>query len=300
MNVPTNIIFKIPGDILAWTRPLRTHYHQGQHVLLSPGKKVGWIGIWSYLKELRVQGSRQFLMATLYKISCLSGFLARWYSNRAPVTPWIQILLKFQYFLNQYIHDVWNLKKFGLPVVSIPAPRASIAIMVGTIESFPHLAGMNIEPKTYNLMGWEPSNKLCQHSVVIGVVHIHLLQCLRHLPVIHFALLWAYILCFGICKLFDVFLPVCNFKWCNHLFHHILPAWKPLTSLKVKHGDAIQSYEWKYHHWIMMINNNNNNKIVINLQGQEEHRQRPAQDLSLSFNQPPSIFVPSKCPFLSN
>ena len=50
----------------------------------------------------------------------------------------------------------------------------------------------------------------------------------------------------------------------------------------------------------MMINNNNNNKIVINLQGQEEHRQRPAQDLSLSFNQPPSIFVPSKCPFLSN
>ena len=67
--------------------------------------------------------------------------------------------------------------------MSIPAPRASIAIIVGTIESFPHLTEMNIEPRTYDLMRWEPSDKLCQHCVVIGVVHVHLLQRLRHLPV---------------------------------------------------------------------------------------------------------------------
>ena len=72
------------------------------------------------------------------------------------------------------------MKKFSLPVVSIPAPRASIAIIVGTIESFPHLTQMSSNP---NLEYVTPSDKLGQHRVVIGVVHIHLLQRLRHLPV---------------------------------------------------------------------------------------------------------------------
>ena len=64
--------------------------------------------------------------------------------------------------------------------MSIPAPRASIAIIVGTIESFPHLTQMSSNP---NLEYVTPSDKLGQHRVVIGVVHIHLLQRLRHLPV---------------------------------------------------------------------------------------------------------------------
>ena len=70
--------------------------------------------------------------------------------------------------------------------MSIPAPRASIAITVGTIESFPHLTLEIVECPYPDLEYVEcvtPSDKLGQHRVVIGVVHVHLLQRLSHLPV---------------------------------------------------------------------------------------------------------------------
>ena len=65
--------------------------------------------------------------------------------------------------------------------MSIPAPRASIAMMVGTNESLPHLIEISSDPKLEKYA--TPSDKLGQHRVVIGVVHVHLLQRLRHLPV---------------------------------------------------------------------------------------------------------------------
>ena len=82
-----------------------------------------------------------------------------------------------------------HLNKLNLPAVSIPAPRASIAIIVGTIESFPHLTEMSSNP---GLEYVTPSDKLGQHGVVIGVVHVHLLQRLRHLPksVVAFNQVW--------------------------------------------------------------------------------------------------------------
>ena len=79
------------------------------------------------------------------------------------------------------IHKVWSSKKLYLPVVSIPAPSASIAIIVGTIESLPHLTQRN-NGDFCTVEYLTPSNKLGQHCVVIVVVHIHLLQRLRHLP----------------------------------------------------------------------------------------------------------------------